>query len=155
MPMTWGQFGLTHTKTVWCVLWSSNQNFEITETDQLKCYEHNKYLPWCGAGWSCRDSVGVLVHIHLQSHGLSNFCQINFIFHTLNFEILFHVQYSCKLWIPEYISMVEGAADTQICGHWCEDPGTVHLFSIQETLLQEIIWAGVVVFVGTRQVGVP
>ena len=41
--MTWGQLGLTGTKTVGCVLGSSDQNFEITETDQLKCDEHNNY----------------------------------------------------------------------------------------------------------------
>ena len=33
MPMTWGQLGLTGTKTVGCVTGSSDQNFEITESE--------------------------------------------------------------------------------------------------------------------------
>ena len=95
----------------------------------------------CGQNRSCRDSVGVLVHKHLQTFLHSDFSPMDvFLLLILHIIILLlPLEQPGVLRVSEHVLVVEGAADAGVGGHGLEQLGAVHLLAVQDTLLQKML----------------
>ena len=97
----------------------------------------------CGQDRSCCDSVGVLVHKHLQTFLHSDFCHMDaFLLLIIIIILLLPLEQPGVLRVSEHVLVVEGAADAGVGGHGLEQLGAVHLLAVQDTLLQQMLGPG-------------
>ena len=98
----------------------------------------------CRQDRSCCDSVGVLVHKHLQTFLHAVFSPMDvlllLILHII--ILLLPLEQPGVLRVSEHVLVVEGAADAGVCGHRLEQLGAVHLLAVQDTPLQKVLGPG-------------
>ena len=148
--MPWRQQRLAGAKAAWGVLWSSDQDLECSENsdpDVSGHYTEERMYPHslgCGQNRSCCDSVGVLVHKHLQTFLHSNFSPMDLLLLLLLHIIilLLPLEQPGVLRVSEHVLVVEGAADAGVGGHGLEQLGAVHLLAVQHTPLQKVLGPG-------------